>query len=88
MKKILIACAAVLALALTSCNDTNYCYEITTTASAGGFSYSATTRAWCTKNEIKAAEAQAKEAAKKAGASEDAIKVTSKRLSLSKDECK
>ena len=30
MKKMIIACAVVLAACLSSCGDTNYCYEITT----------------------------------------------------------
>ena len=30
MKKMIIACAVVLAACLSSCGDTNYCYEVTT----------------------------------------------------------
>ena len=33
MKKIVIACAIVLAGVLSSCGNTNYCYELTTEVS-------------------------------------------------------
>lgn len=89
MKKLIVACAVVLGAGLfASCGDTNYCYEITTTYTILGQQLSNTTRAWCTKNEIKSYEASAKEAAVKLGASEDAIKVSSKLTGLSQNECK
>ena len=89
MKKLFVACAIVLSAGLfSSCGDTNYCYEITTTYTILGQQLSSTTRAWCTKNEIKSYEASAKEAAVKLGASEDAVKVSSKLTGLSQNECK
>ena len=36
MKKIIIACAVILAGVLSSCGDTNYCYKLTATVSAFG----------------------------------------------------
>ncbi|MBQ7672458.1 MAG: hypothetical protein IJS49_05210 [Paludibacteraceae bacterium] len=89
MKKLFVACAIVLSAGLfASCGDTQYCYEITTTYTILGQQLSNTTRAWCTKNEIKSYEASAKDAAVKLGASEDAIKVSSKLTGLSQNECK
>lgn len=89
MKKFIVACAVVLSAGLfTSCGDTQYCYEISTTYSILGIETTTTNKQWCTKNEIKSYEASAKEAAVKLGASEDAIKVSSKLTGLSKDECK
>ncbi len=89
MKKLLIACAVVLSTGLfTSCGDTQYCYEITTTYSLLGIETTSSSKQWCTKNEIKSYEAAAKEAVVKLGISEDAITVSSKLTGLSKDECK
>ena len=88
MKKVIIACAAVLALGLTSCGDTNYCYEIKSTYTIGGIDLSATSYVWTTKNEIKAYEQQAKETAKRLGASEDVINISSSITTRSKEDCK
>ena len=89
MKKLIIACAIVLSAGMfSSCADTEYCYEITSTYSIMGLSYTNTTKAWCTKNDIKSYEASAKETAVSLGASEDAVKVSSKLTGLSRDECK
>ena len=87
MKKVIIACAAVLALGLTSCGDTNFCYEVKSTYSIGGIEFSTTSFVWTTKNEIKAYEQQAKNTAKQLGASEDAIKISSAITTFSQEEC-
>ncbi len=87
MKKVIIACAAVLALGLTSCGDTNYCYEITSKYTIGGVELSSTSYVWTTKNEIKAYEQQAKETAKRLGASEDVINISSHITTFSQEEC-
>ena len=67
MKKFMIACAAVLALGLASCSDTNYCYEVKQTYKVLGVEATATTYVWTTKNEIKAYEADLKAAGEKIG---------------------
>ena len=89
MKKLFIACAIVLSAGLfTSCGDTEYCYEITSTYSIFGVSTTVTNKAWCTKNDIKSYEAKAKETAVALGAQESDVKVSSKLTGLSRDECK
>lgn len=67
MKKVIIACAAFMALVLTSCGDTNYCYEVKQTYKILGQEVTLTTYNWTTKNEIKAYEASLKAAGEKAG---------------------
>ena len=37
MKKFVIACAIILAGVLSSCGDTNYCYEVTATINVLGY---------------------------------------------------
>jgi len=87
MKKVLIACAAVLALGLTACNDTNYCYEIKQTYKVLGADFTLTTYYWTTKNEIKAYEASLKAAGEKAGYTD--FKVESHiMVGVSKEDCK
>ena len=89
MKKLIVACAVVLGAGLfASCGDTNYCYEITTTYKVLGVETSATTKNWCTSNDIKTAEANAKQTLIDMGISEDVISVSSKRTGLSQAECK
>lgn len=88
MKKLIVACAVVLGAGLfASCGDTNYCYEITATANVLGLEISETSYEWCTSNSIKAAEADLKKTLVNMGASEDAIKITSKRTSKSQSDC-
>jgi hypothetical protein len=89
MKKLIVACAVVLGAGLfASCGDTNYCYEITTTYKILGEEISTTTKSWCTSNDIKTAEANAKQTLIDMGISEDVISVSSKRTGLSQAECK
>ena len=88
MKKFIVACAVVLSAGLfASCGDTNYCYEITASATVLGVEISETSYSWCTSNEIKAAEADMKQMLINMGASEDAIKLTSKRTNKSQADC-
>lgn len=89
MKKFIVACAVVLSAGLfASCGDTNYCYEITATAEVPIVgTITQTSYSWCTSNEIKAAEADLKTALVNMGASEDAIKLSSKRTNKSQADC-
>ena len=88
MKKFIVACAVVLGAGLfASCGDTQYCYEITATANVLGMEISETNYSWCTSNEIKAAEADLKKTLVNMGASEDAIKLSSKRTNKSQADC-
>ena len=89
MKKFAIACAIVLAAGLmTSCGDTNYCWEITTTVKIAGVETSVPTYWWGTKNDLKAYEQQLKDAQKQMGIAEDAITITSKKSNKSEGDCK
>lgn len=87
MKKVLIACAAVLALGLTACNDTNYCYEVTQTYKVLGADVVVKNHVWTTKNEINAYEASLKAAGEKAGYTD--FKIESRiMVGVSKEDCK
>lgn len=90
MKKFAIACAVVLAttLSLTSCGDTNYCYEVTTTYTLLGQSLNLNYKVWGTSNELDAAIAQKEAYVEKLGVSKDAIKTDYKKSSLSQADCK
>lgn len=88
MKKLAIVCAVVLAAGLSSCGDTNYCYEVTTTYKMETVETSATTLLWGTKNDLKTFEKTLKEESEKAGLSDDVITITSKRTSKSQSDCK
>ena len=81
MKKFLFAAACVLALGLTSCGDTNYCYEITYKIKATGTSQSLLR--WGTKNDLKAEEQTLQDQFGK-----DAIEISSKRTNKSQSDCK
>jgi len=86
MKKVIIACAAVLALGLTSCGDTNYCYQVKQTYKLLGQEITLVTYEWTTKNDIKAYEASLKAAGEKAGYTD--FKVESFiQVGVSKDDC-
>ena len=88
MKKVIIACAAVLALGLASCGETNMCYKITFTDKSNG-NLIAEYYQYGTSNEIDAYIAQQKKV-QEAIFGADAIKVTRSTLpSLkSKEDCK
>ena len=87
MKKIIIACAAVLALGLASCGETNACYKITFSDKSGNVI--AEYYQYGTSNEIDAYIAQQKKA-QESLLGENAIKVTRSVLPnlASKDDCK
>ena len=52
MKKFVIACAVILAGVLSSCGDTNYCYEVTATINVLGTTVSQTFYVWGTSNDL------------------------------------
>ena len=83
----MIACAAVLALGLASCGETNMCYKITFSDKSSG-NVIAEYYQYGTSNEIDAYIAQQKKA-QEALLGEDAIKVTRSALSnlKSKEDC-
>ena len=88
MKKFAIACAIVLAAGLSSCGDTNYCYELTAKWNVLGVESSKTKMVWTTSNEIDASVAEWKKALASTGIiSEDAIDITYKKASNSQEEC-
>lgn len=74
MKKVIIACAAVLALGLTSCGDTTLCYKITSTYKVANIQMEDVSYVYTTKNDIKTYEAKAKAAAELLGSE---VKVSS-----------
>lgn len=90
MKKFAIACVAVLATAmsLTSCGDTNYCYEVTTTYTFLGQQLTTNYKTWCTSNELDAVIAEKEAALEKTGVSKESIKAEYKRTSLNQSDCK
>ena len=88
MKKFAIACAIVLAAGMmTSCGDTNYCYEVTTTYTLLGETFSDTQFIWTTSNEIDASAEQIKKNLVATGISEDIITVDYKKANKSQDDC-
>lgn len=87
MKKIVIACAVLLAGVLSSCGDTNYCYELTTTVNLLGVTSSTVTYIWGTSNELDVAIDEAEAALEASGLSKDAFSITYKRTYRSQAEC-
>lgn len=87
MKKIIIACAVILAGILSSCGDTNYCYELTTTVNLFGVSTTETSHVWGTSNELDAVIAETKSIFEQQGIADDAIVITYKRVQKSMEEC-
>lgn len=87
MKKLAIVCAIVLAAGLSSCGDTNYCYEITTKVSVLGIENTTTSYYWGTSNDLKTYEQTLKDAQTKAGISEDAITISHTRTTKSQSDC-
>ena len=87
MKKMIIACAVVLAACLSSCGDTNYCYEVSVTTTVAGFSNTATSYVWGTSNELDAVIADTKASLEKSGISEDMYKIDYKRTKKSQSDC-
>lgn len=88
MKKFAIVCAIVLAAGLSSCGDTNYCYEVKYTLNASILETTVTTYEWCTSNELDARiEDYKKTIVEKYGVSEDLIKVEYSKANKSQDDC-
>lgn len=89
MKKFAVACAVVLATAmsLTSCGDTNYCYEITAKAKVLGIEASYPYYEWCTSNELDTRKETIKQSLLKLGADENTISITAKRTNKSQSDC-
>ncbi len=87
MKKIIFAFAIALAGILTSCGDTNYCYELTTTVNILGTTTTVVSYDWCTANEIGVAKEELKQAQLNMGISEDCITITAKRTHKSEEDC-
>ncbi len=83
MKKFIICAAVILAAGLmTSCNkDTNYCWEVTTTATVAGFEGKTTAYYWATENELDAIVADLE------AAMGDNVKIDYKRTSKAQSEC-
>jgi hypothetical protein len=87
MKKFVIACAVILAGVLSSCGDTNYCYEITQKYNILGQEVSVTNYVWGTSNELDAAIAEAEASLEAMGLSKDAYTVTYKRTQKGQSDC-
>jgi hypothetical protein len=86
MKKFVIASAVLMAGVLSSCGDTNYCYEVKTTIKAP-IEMTTTTYHWCTSNEIEAIKADLKETQTNLGIAEDNITIKATRTSKSEGDC-
>ena len=88
MKKMIIACAVVLAACLSSCGDTNYCYEVTTKLpTLTGGTYEEKIYLWMTPNELDAWKEEYIKAKEAISISKDDIKIKAKRTSKSKSDC-
>ena len=89
MKKFVIACAVILAGVLSSCGDTNYCYEVTATINVSvlGATTSQTLYVWGTSNDLEATIAELDANMKAAGISKDAYKIEYKRAKKSQSDC-
>ena len=88
MKKMIIACAVVLAACLSSCGDTNYCYEVTTKLpTLTGGTYEEKIYLWMTPNELDAWKEEYIKAKEAISISKDDIKITAKRTRKSQSDC-
>lgn len=87
MKKIVIACAVILAGVLSSCGDTNYCYEVTQKYNFLGQEVASTTYIWATSNELDAAIDEIEAELEAMGLSKDAYTIDYKKASKSQEEC-
>ena len=88
MKKILIACAVVLAGILSSCSNTNYCYEITQKTLMGDkYIITSTTYFWGTSNELDAYLDSRKDFREAMGMTEDSVIETYKKVRKSESDC-
>lgn len=87
MKKIVIAFAVLLAGVLSSCGDTNYCYEVTQKYNLLGQEFSATTHIWGTSNELDVAIDEIEADLEAMGLSKDAYTIKYKKANKSQEEC-
>lgn len=87
MKKFIIACAVVFAGVLTSCGDTNYCYEVTQKYSLYGQELSVTTPIWGTSNELDVAIEELEIQLEALGLSKDDYSITYKKTNKSQADC-
>lgn len=88
MKKIVIACAVIMTGVLSSCGDTNYCYEITQKYNVLGVETSATSYVWGTSNELDAAIDEIEATFEAMGLSKDAYSIKYKKANKSQEDCK
>ena len=88
MKKIIFVSAIVLAGILSSCGDTNYCYEITQKYSLLGVETSATSYVWGTSNELDAAIDEIEATFETMGLSKDAYSIKYKKANKSQEDCR
>ena len=88
MKKFAIACAVLLSGVLSSCGDTNYCYELKTEVTILGITTSSVSYVWGTSNELDVAIDEAEAALEATGVSKDAYSITYKKANKSLEECK
>jgi hypothetical protein len=79
MKKFVIACAVILAGVLSSCGDTNYCYEVTATINVLGTTVSQTFYVWGTSNDLDASMAELDAEMEASGISKDSYTVEYKK---------
>jgi hypothetical protein len=87
MKKFVIACAVILAGVLSSCGDTNYCYEVTATINVLGTSVSQTFYVWGTSNDLDASMAELDAEMEASGISKDSYTVEYKKTKKSQSDC-
>ena len=87
MKKIVIACAVILAGVFSSCGDTNYCYKLTATVNALGVTTTTETYVWGTSNDLDAAIAEFDAQMELAGISKDFYKLEYQRTNKSQSDC-
>ena len=87
MKKFVIACAVILAGVLSSCGDTNYCYEVTATINVLGTTVSQTFYVWGTSNDLEASMAEFDAEMESSGISKDSYKIKHKRTKKSQSDC-
>jgi hypothetical protein len=87
MKKIVIACAVILAGVLSSCGDTNYCYKLTATVSALGVTTTQETYVWGTSNDLDAAIAEFDAQMEAVGITKEYYSIEYQRTNKSESDC-
>ena len=87
MKKIVIACAVILAGVLSSCGDTNYCYKLTARVSALGVTTTEETYVWGTSNDLDAAIAEFDAQMEALGITKEYYSIDYQRTNKSESDC-